>query len=423
MTPANVFLVLAFDHPTRAVESVGERMAAGLCTLGFDAAVLSLPRDAAKLAQLPPQRVCGVLSLGPMPLSLRIGERALWEHFDCPVSLYLLDAILYDMARVPVMGDFLNAARRDPRLGLVAPETGYRDWLGATLAVQWDHVPFAAFPCVQRGPLARAAAGVQPRLPRVAVIGTIGSELGGTPAGETLPGLLARVAGAHAAPERLATLHDALLAPGADAMPALTVARELGWGPERAFDRPSLGLLVAVDSWVKRHRRIRAVASLAGVPVDFYGTGWQEQFGDTPGFNYIGRVHHDHIARVLAHYRATVNFDPNWQGGVHDRVYSAAAMGTHVFTNANTGLAAATLPSDLVTTYDATAPRLAALVADSGALACDHPGGARVDVLARHNWGSRMADWLCADRVPRTNAPAQERAVHGKRQRDVAHAA
>jgi hypothetical protein len=419
MTISNVFLVLAFDHPTRAVESVGERMAAGLCTLGFDAAVLSLPRDAARLAQLPPSHVCGVLSLGPLPLSVRIGERPLWEHFDCPVSLYLLDAILYDMARVPVMSDFLNAARKDARLGLVAPETGYRDWLGKILAVQWDHVPFAAFPCVQRGTLARAGQTDTTVLPRVAVIGTIGSELGGTPAGETLPDLLARVAGAHAGADRLATLHDALLAADADAMPAQTVARVLGWGPERAFDRPSLAVMVAVDSWVKRHRRIQAVASLAGVPVDFYGTGWKAQFGETPGFNYIGRVHHDHIARVLAHYRATVNFDPNWQGGMHDRVYSAAAMGTHVFTNANTGLAAAGLPADLVTAYDANRPALAALVRNSAVLSSKKPITPRLDVLARNNWGSRMADWLCADKAPRSSAVARSTAA-AERSREAA---
>ena len=73
MSDSNIFLVLAFDHPTRAVESVADRMAAGLCTLGFDAAAVSLPRDAAKLAALPPGQVCGVLSMGPLPLSVRIG--------------------------------------------------------------------------------------------------------------------------------------------------------------------------------------------------------------------------------------------------------------------------------------------------------------------------------------------------------------
>jgi hypothetical protein len=399
MHDSNVFLVLAFDHPTRAVESVGVRMAAGLSALGFDATVLSLPRDAAVLAQFAPAQVSGVLSLGPMPLSVRIGDRPLWEHFRCPVSIYMLDAILYDMARVPVMGEFLNAARVDSRLGLVAPETGYRDWLGQTLAVQWDHVPFAAFPCVQRGAFAHAAGPEPVVLPRVAVIGTIGAELGGTPAGETLPDLLARVGASLTTADKLATLHDALVAPGADNMPALTVARELGWGPDRAFDRPSLRLMVGVDSWIKRERRIQAVASLAGVPVDFYGTGWKEHFGDMPGFNYIGRVHHDHIARVLAHYRATVNFDPCWQGGVHDRVYSATAMGTHVFTNTNTGLARAGLPADLVTTYDPTRPELGSLVMRSAVLEATTPTGARGDVLGRHNWASRMADWLCLARA------------------------
>src|SRR3978361_1008164 len=123
MNDSNVFLVLAFDHPTRAVESVGVRMAAGLSTLGFDAVVLSLPRDAATLAQLAPPQVSGVLSLGPMPLQVRVNDRPLWEHFRCPVSIYMLDAILYDMARVPVMGDFLNAARVDSRLGKRPSET------------------------------------------------------------------------------------------------------------------------------------------------------------------------------------------------------------------------------------------------------------------------------------------------------------
>ncbi len=406
MRTANVFLVLAFDHPTRAVESVADRMAAGLCTLGFDAAAVSLPRDAARLAQLPPEQVCGVLSMGPLPLSVRLGDKALWDHFTCPVSVYLLDAILYDMARVPVMGEFLAAARRDPRLGLVAPETGYREWLGDTIGVHWDHVPFAAFPGVRRGTLAGPAGDAPEILQRVAVVGTIGNELGGTPAGETLPELLQRVAGPLASAAQLARLHDALHAPDADAMPALTVARELGWGPDRALSRNSLAVFIAVDSWMKRERRIQAIASLRGVPVDFFGTGWREHFREVPGFNYVGRVRHDDIARVLGHYQATVNFDPNWQGGMHDRVYTAAAMGTHVITNENTGFLTAGLPSDLVTTYDANRPQLARLVADRGLLAGTPSGAARLDVLARHNWGSRMAQWLAT--APTKAAPAAD---------------
>jgi hypothetical protein len=142
----NTFVVLAYDHPMHAVESVARRMAAGLYTLGLDPVVLTVPRDAERLAALDPDTVCGVLSLGPMPIAQPVGGQPVWEHFDCPVSVYLLDAILYDLARVPAMRSFLAAAQRDRRLSLLSPESGYRDWLGTLLGVTWNVVPFAAFP-------------------------------------------------------------------------------------------------------------------------------------------------------------------------------------------------------------------------------------------------------------------------------------
>src|SRR5262249_53871184 len=159
----------------------------------------------------------------------------------------------------------LAAAQRDRRLGVVAPETGYRDWLAGALGVRWDHVPFAAFPRVQPGAAPRAPQ------PRVAVIGTIGGELGGTPVGEGPAHLLQRVAGRIARVEQIAVAQHEPLAADASAMPALTLARAFGWTPQRALEREPLAALIAVDSWVKRQRRIDAVKSLAGVPVDFYG--------------------------------------------------------------------------------------------------------------------------------------------------------
>ena len=111
--------------------------------------------------------------------------------------------------------------------------------------------------------------------------------------------------------------------------------------------------------------------SLAGQPVDFYGSGWQAALGDIPDFRHVGRVHHDDIALLIPHYRAVLNFDPNWSGGVHDRVYTAAAMGVTVVTNTNTALHAAALPADLVIPYAADRPaigeQLAALELFDGA--------------------------------------------------------
>lgn len=405
MSDAPVFLFLSFEHPNNAVDTVAEAMALGLRAHGVDAAVCTLPRDLPKLAQLPPERVAGLMSLGSLPLTARIGGRLLWEHFPVPVSLFLLDALPYDLARVPGMATFLEAALQNPRLSLVSPEDGYRRWLGEALPVRWTHLPFGAFPAVQPGRV------VEPPQARVCVIGTVGSELGGSPVGETLDALLQRVLGG-AAPARRARLAEALTAPDAAAMPALTVCRELGWSPADALHSQRLPVLIAIDSWVKRERRLAAVRSLAGIPCDFFGRGWAELLGEVPGFRHVGQVHHGDIARLVPHYMAVLNFDPNWSHGVHDRVYTATAMGTRVLTNTNEALAGAALPGDLVATYDANRPALAQTLLDAGWLdALPAPARPRAELLAGHGWAARMAGWLCdmpadsAAPAPRDTAP------------------
>ena len=134
MSTPRPFLVLAFDHPLQAVDSVAERIAAGLACHGLNAVASSLPRDAARLAELQPDQLEGVLSLGPMPLSVRVNQRPLWEHFSCRFTVFLLDALLYDLARVPVMREFLAAAQHDRRLGLASPK---RTAIGSGWARCW----------------------------------------------------------------------------------------------------------------------------------------------------------------------------------------------------------------------------------------------------------------------------------------------
>ena len=272
---------------------------------------------------------------------------------------------------------------------IVSPERGYRDWLHEALGVNWMHLPFAAFPRVtptgERGPAQS----------RLCVIGTVGTELGGSPLGETLRALLDRTLQAWTGPAQRGILADALSADDAHAMPALTLARELGWAPEEVLVADRLPALIALDSWVKRDRRLRAVRSLTGVPVDFFGSGWQQQLGEVPGFRHVGEVHHDDIALLMANYAAVVNFDPNWAHGVHDRVYTAVAMGVPVVTNHNLGLGDAQLPDELVVNYDANLPAIADLL-DPALLAGapQRDQAVRADVLARHNWGTRMAQWI-----------------------------
>jgi hypothetical protein len=395
MQQAQVFLVIAFDHPLQAVESVADRIASSLCCQGINAAACSLPRDAAKIAAIPKEMITGILSMGTLPLNQRIDQQWLWERVDCPVTVYLLDAILYDLARVPALSHFLAAARHNPRLGLASPEAGYQQWLAADLGVRWAPLRFGHFGKTQLG-----EAPVTPQN-RLCIIGTIGQELGGSPAHETLPALLDRLGlGAARRP-----LQDALMAADAPAMPARTACGVLGWDVAKALQQAPA--LIAIDSWVKRHRRLEAVRSLKGVPVDFFGSGWRELLGEVDGFRHVGQIGHQDIATVLRHYRGLVNFDPNWSNGVHDRVYTACAMGTPVLTNENTALDDGHLPADLVVTYRAQGPQLGARVEEARLLSrAPAPTQVRHDVMRDHNWAARISQWLAACPVlDATDAP------------------
>jgi hypothetical protein len=384
-----LFLILAFDHPLRAVESVGEGMGAGLRSLGIAAQVLSLPRDNAKLAVHLAEPPAGMLSLGPLPLSTLVDGAPLHRRLRCPVWLYFLDAVIYDLSRVPVTRTFLADAAGDRRLIPVTPEAGYlrllgRQHEGGFWPTQTAHVPFGCFPRLQ------VPVHSVPRQSRVCVIGTIGSELGGGHAGESLQQLLARVRPAGVADHHLDALAQVMLSPRAPIVPAQAVMRVLGWGPQEVTAPGNVGFVCAVDSWTKRERRLAAVRSLVGMPVDFYGHGWNQVFANTPDFRYVGQVAHDDIAALSRHYGAVLNFDPNWAAGVHDRVYTACAMGVPVLTNDNSALDHAGLPLELLYVYDPNRPALAAPT--RRALAnCPEPALPRLDVLKAHGWMDRMS--------------------------------
>ena len=391
---SSLLLVLVNDHELGVVASIGESMAAGLRTVGIDAQVLLLPRDAQRLAQfleLPP---AGILALGPVPLTVSVGGVLLHRHVTCPVWLYFLDAPIYDLARVPVTRIFIDDAQDDARLIPVSPEAGYQLLLGRRAeggywpAQAW-HLPFGCFPKLHVAEPPPASES------RVCVIATIGSELGNVPAGVSLGRLLARTRPAGVSPAATEELAEAILSPQAPSMPAEAAMRAFRWEPAQVVDSANLPFICGLDSWTKRERRIAAARSLAGIPVDFFGAGWKEVLGDIDGFRYLGQIRHENIARQMTRYAAVVNFDPNWAAGMHDRLYTACSMGVHVLTNDNTGLAGADLPSDLVHVYNANRPALAPLagrvLAGAGASAVP-----RLKVIGSHGWSNRMARLIAA---------------------------
>ena len=176
-------------------------------------------------------------------------------------------------------------------------------------------------------------------------------------------------------------------------MPVQLLMQTLNWSAEDILVNENLPLICAVDSYYKRIRRINVIKSLSGYPVDFYGSGWHSYFPDEPKFRFLGNIKHQEIALYSARYKAIINFDPNWECGVHDRVYTSTAMGTPVITNCNLALETSQIPSHLIYTYNVNEPRLNE-IADDLISKNNESNILSLENLSINSWVNRMAQLI-----------------------------
>ena len=127
---------------------------------------------------------------------------------------------------------------------------------------------------------------------------------------------------------------------------------------ETILTQPLLKTATTIDSFEKHRRRLAIVEELLEVPVDFYGAGWAEHLAQAAHHRYMHSVPYQDLALYMPRYHSVLNFDPNWDDGYHDRVYSALSSGCYVLTNENRAL------KDLgqqgvgsIVTYNAIEPR------------------------------------------------------------------
>ena len=107
----------------------------------------------------------------------------------------------------------------------------------------------------------------------------------------------------------------------------------------------------------------------------------------------MGNLPHGNLTRLMSFYSGLVNFDPNWEWGMHDRVFSALSIGVPVFTHANAAPAEEGLAGDRVIAF---APNAPALAAPAHALLDAPPAR---EPASSVDWGNRMQRLLAASPV------------------------
>lgn len=380
--PSNVqtVVVLSWPHQTNVVETIGRAISAGLEGVGYRVLHIDCTdRLSLETTLNGAADPAFVVALGSVPL--RVQRNGDWLHrsLACPVYLLFLDPPIYEYLRCDHVRAFCDDARSRGDLHVVSLDRGYGEIMARLIGRPSIYLPYAGF----YAPLRRVE-----RQERVAVFGNIVGQLADVSAGSA-----AEVLAVHAPPDFDAAARERLLAalddPQSPSNVATLMIEHAGVPVSRFFSPDMLTLATHVDSFEKRRRRIMAVGDLRGLPVDFFGEGWNELFGDTDGFRFMASITFESIGAAMQHYAAVLSFDPNWDHGLHDRVYTGVGMGCRVLTNDSFALAEAALGEGRVLAYAPARPRTRMLA--EMALAAPEPDRDETMALRTINsWFARM---------------------------------
>lgn len=354
-------LVLVCGHPVDAVAGPGSGLASGLSALGLrvdlmrvlDTAKAGCPvtQDFADRVANDPDVVDSdiVIAMGALPLGVIWNGRHLYECLGKRFYLYSLDAPIYDLSRVPGVAGFVEMAKHSPRLGVMSPDLDNSNLVNEIAKVPMSsYVPFGG----TFRPLTH-----QERLPRVAVIGTMGTELAEVADDDAFEKIVLDAPPAIVDHPRLTEFAEVIERPGSP-LNIVALARDfLGLSLDEIYTPEVFWYFCTIDAIQKRRRRKLAISQLRDLPVDFFGIGWEpfaEGFSDS---RLMGRVSYFEIAELCQRYSVLLNFDPNWDHGLHDRVYTALGNGCRVVTNHSRALRDLNPPdSTAIAAYDANDP-------------------------------------------------------------------
>jgi hypothetical protein len=322
-------VVLTNRHPFGGTEMMAQSLASALDANGYDSHIVSIDDGTFENLRglLSDPQLALVMTTGTLPLQIASGGVPIWRALAPGVQFitYIIDAWPYDAVRVEACRNFMSDWQQMAHLHVASLEANDARLIGARA----HYMPSGAYPAPRRrGPkLHPERLLIWASANKELAVTAVHSEFEQTLAANNHWGLDQRRIGRVAEALRhtevvhgLGAIAAALEQPLADVVqPAALIA------------------LCAIDSCLKRYRRVKVVRALKGLPVDIYGENWQQHVGQAPSFRLLTpNPNHNHaFSHICQHYAGLVNFDPNFGHGTNERAISALALGIPIANNFN----------------------------------------------------------------------------------------
>jgi hypothetical protein len=330
-------VVLTNRHPYGGTDMMAQSLASALDANGYDTHVVStgdasLDRLVGLLAD---PTLALVMTTGTVPLQIQVNRSPVWRAVAPSVQFitYVIDAWPYDFVRIDACRSFLNDWQRLPNLHVASLEANDARLIGQgsgkSSGKRCHHMPTGAYPAPRRR-------GPKQHPERLMIWASANKELAVTAVHDQFEPTLAANNPWGLDAGRIGRTAEALrhteIVHGLGA-----IAAALGEPVEAVVEPSQMIALCAIDSCLKRYRRVKVAKALKGLPVDIYGENWQQHVGDVASFRLLTpNPNHNHaFSHLCQHYAGLVNFDPNFGHGTNERAVSALALGIPIANNFN----------------------------------------------------------------------------------------
>ncbi len=322
-------VVLTNRHPYGGTDMMAQSLSYALNANGYDAQIVNVDDASFGLLKglLTDPRLALIMTTGTVPLGIEVSGVPIWRAVGPQVKFitYIVDAWPYDFVRVEPFRRFHEDWTSMPHLHLASLEANDARLIGPRA----HYMPTGAYPAPYKdGPKAHPD--------RLFMWASANKELAVTAVHDDFESTLAdnnawgldgvRIRRVAEALRHTTTVHG-----------LSAIAKALEQPLAEVVHPTSMVALCAVDSCLKRYRRVKVANALRGLPVDIYGENWEQHVGDCRSFRLLKpNPDHNHaFSYICQDYAGLVNFDPNFGHGTNERAVTALSMGIPIANNFN----------------------------------------------------------------------------------------
>ena len=325
-------LIIGFVHPYKAIQMMADRIAAALVEQGYAPATAmigdkNLPNQ---LSAINDSSLKLIIFLGSIPLNLHINKMHIWKFIPKNVKCIeiILDSLPYDY-RIPGFVNYLNDFATSPNYHLASFEGNIAKTLTEFTGKNVFHLHHGAYTIAKK-------TSPKKNSDRLMFWGSIGAELGKNDATDDLLSTLIQFNVWGLNKERLFHTADAMKVSNnfygfSELSNALDISLKDLLRPEW------IQALCAIDSALKRYRRLFLIESILDFPLDIYGKNWEQYLPKKSDIRIMNFIPDDNsvFSYACQEYAGVVNIDPNWGNGTNERAITALALGINVASNKN----------------------------------------------------------------------------------------